>query len=550
MEPTEDERSPDFSGMSWVRNMWGLEPRWTIIPDETAIMETVKSAVGLTEPCKIEFLAQGAFNKLYTIASSETEVIARVTLPIDPKWKTLSEVATLDWVRENTSLPVPRVLAYRADRSTPIGFEWIAMEKMPGKPWADVWQTIPFSTKKEIVARIALFCSETFEKQLCGIGNIFPASEGDVSTRADQPETGTPLHAVPVQRIVNTAFITNGFQRNVPRGPFSTAREWIQARLDLAELDCRKRLSLVQPCQNSTTTQDQTGDATETNATETSGGGQHDGLVTGPDVAVSETSGVEGGPERRDEGSGKANQEENDIGAGTKEKDVDEKDVEQNDGDEKEEDEKDKNTEDDDNEDDDNEDSDEAEDPEDLENALLIISKLNNHLNNFFPPNPNPAPEPSIIFHDDLNRHNLLLSSTGVLTAVVDWECVSALPLFTACQYPPFLQGKPNEIEPIKHIYQHDEHGQVDEIYWEHLEYFELTQLRRFFLDEMRRLQPGWVEIFESRTSQRQRDFELAVAACDDPFMLRRILKWLADMEESGVENVPGLEERIDNETL
>ncbi|KAK3682256.1 kinase-like domain-containing protein [Podospora appendiculata] len=421
--------------MTWVRTIWGLEPRWTITPNETAILETVKTALDLAEPCKIEFLAQGAFNKLYTITSSQNQqVVARVTLPIDPKWKTLSEVATLDWVSENTSLPVPRVLGYRADRCTAIGFEWIAMEKMPGKPWADVWQTISFpARKKKLVSRIALFCSETFDKQLRGIGNIFPAP----ATWADGF----------VDEFVNSAFITNGFQRDIPRGPFASAREWIQARLDMAELDCRKRLSLV-------------GDDDSSDS-----------------------------------------------------------------------------------------DSDEEEDPEDLETALLIIAKLKHRLDDFFPPSASGStkPEPSIIFHDDLNRHNLLVDESGALTAVVDWECVSALPLFSACQYPPFLQGKPNDIEPIKSIYQHDENGEVAELYWEHLEYFELTQLRRFFLDEMRRLQPEWVAIFES--TQRQRDYELAVASCDDPFMMRRILKWLEDMD-SGAENIPGLEERIDNGTL
>lgn len=189
--------------------------------------------------------------------------------------------------------------------------------------------------------------------------------------------------------------------------------------------------------------------------------------------------------------------------------------------------------------------ADEDEDPEELENALIIITKLRKHLDDFFPTGP-LEPEPSMIFHDDMNRHNILIDMEGALAAVIDWECISALPLYSACQYPPFLQGKHLDVKPIKSQYQ-GENGEVPELYWEYLEDYELTQLRRSFLDEMRSLQPAWVEAFES--SQRQRDFDLAVSSYDDSFMIYRLLKWLADME-SGAANVQGLEERIDNCTL
>lgn len=99
----------------------------------------------------------------------------------------------------------------------------------------------------------------------------------------------------------------------------------------------------------------------------------------------------------------------------------------------------------------------------------------------------------------------------------------------------------------MKSQYRHDENGEVDELYWEHLEHYELTQLRCTFLDEMRRLQPAWVAIFNS--SQRQRDFDFAVSACDDLFMMRGILNWLKDIE-SGAEGIWGLEDRLYNASL
>ncbi|KAK2034186.1 hypothetical protein LX32DRAFT_722454 [Colletotrichum zoysiae] len=263
------------------------------------------------------------------------------------------------------------------------------MSKVPGKPWADVWKEISFPAKKHLVRQIASFCSDTFAHRFYGIGNLLP------NPRLPEPE--------------------------ISRGPFATSREWLSVRLDLAESNCRRRLSRV------------------------------------------------------------------------------------------------------------------LKSDEELECVLETIARLRVQLPNFFPSG-GPEIEPSVIYHNDMNRHNIMVDDAGALTAVVDWDCVSALPLYMACQYPPFLQGKRREVKPIKSEYQY---GNAMDFYWEHLGDYELTQLRRMFLLEMENLQPDWVSTFKA--SQRQRDYDLAGTACADPFMRRRIAKWLSDLE-SGAEGVPGLE--------
>ncbi|KAH8200307.1 hypothetical protein TruAng_005523 [Truncatella angustata] len=452
MESGENATSGHSSSIKWVRTLWGLEARWTVEPDEGAVMATIQAAITLPDPCDIKFLAQGAFNKIFTVTSTDEQVVARVTLPIDPKWKTLSEVATLEWVRTNTSLPVPQVFAYNADGSTPVGFEWIAMEMMPGKPWADAYRSMTFSAKEEVVRRIARFSSEIFQKRMRGIGNIFPGE-------------------AKVQKIVSSAFICHGFGRQtVQRGPFPSSWQWLQSRLDLAELDCYGHLEKAKESM----TQD-------TN-------GSH---------AVIDTEESQEDHDNKDKGDEK----------------MDDRD----------------------------EDEDDEDDLDVLEDALKIIQKLKVHLPEFFTPT-GTEPEPTILFHDDLNRHNILVDEAGELTAVVDWECISALPLWAACRYPSFIDSKSNDVEPIKERYHQDEHGQVDELFWEHLEDFESTKLRRLFLQEMQRLAPGWVNIFEA--SQRQRDFDMALDSCDDEFSIRRILTWLEEIE-SGKKDISSLEARF-----
>ena len=437
----------DFDGLEWVRDrFWNSEPRWTVEPDEEAIKQTVTSSLGLsstTAPCGIEFLAQGAFNKVYVITFAEKEVIARVTLPADPKWKTLSEVATLQWVRDNTSLPVPEVLSYQADRASPVGFEWIAMSKMPGGSLHDRWRDIPLSAKEDIARRLAVFCSDTFRAQLRGIGNLFfdrDTKEAYAAGSAVLRDRG----AFRVDRIISSEFIWDyRIHAEVSRGPFNSTKDWLLARLSLAEAECRGHLSRLQ----STTPADE------------------------------------------------EEKMENEAGL------------------------------------------------EDIENTMDIVSRLRRHLDDFFPPR-GAEPERTMVLHDDLSSQNILVDGHGNLTAVVDWECISAVPLWFACQIPPVLQGTPRHEEPVKAEYQHDKEGNVIEIFWEHLEEYELTQLRRVFLGEMGELQPEWVRIFES--SQRQRDFDIAVTCCSDAFLIHTIRNWLDDVEK-GVEGFQGLEERIND---
>lgn len=132
-----------------------------------------------------------------------------------------------------------------------------------------------------------------------------------------------------------------------------------------------------------------------------------------------------------------------------------------------------------------------------------------------------------MLFHDDLNQHNILVDDRGVLTGVVDWECLSALPLWRACDYPSFLEGTPRNKEPHQKEYQEtaDADGEPNNLYWEHLMEYEMTQLRQYLLDEMLRLEPRWIEIFNESTARR--DSYTAVQNCDDEFLARPILNGL-----------------------
>lgn len=459
--------SPELQlhGLVWVEKAFDLEPQWTLEPDIEAIKQTIQS-VRPSNTIEVTFITQGAFNKLYDVRIDDEVLIMRISLPVDPYYKTMSEVATVDWIQRTTNLPVPSIVSYQSSRDNLIGFEWILMTKIPGKPLGDKWTSLSFSAKSRLVRKLAAYSACLFRNQLRGIGNVYGRPhlvEGSASTEnslptgepidvekslptqtplSDEGGTGFSAKTVPeVGRIVSNQFFWGSrIHQNIYRGPFRSSHDWIKARLVLSEIDCRSILAKY---------------------------------PAGVDL-----------------------------------------------------------------------DSDDESDIDDATRTLNIVEKLKPLLSLVFPPNYND-PEPSIMLHDDLSRHNILVNEDGELSGVLDWECVSALPLWKACYYPSFLERRPRHSEPGIGRYRREANGEPSDLYWEHLQLYEVTVLRGVFTNEMKRLEPSWMEVFNK--SQLQRDFDTAVNHCDTAFLARDIKRWIEDIT-AGKENFRSLRNRIDED--
>ncbi|OKL59252.1 hypothetical protein UA08_05515 [Talaromyces atroroseus] len=78
---------------------------------------------------------EGGFSKALLITTEDTsEYIAKIPCPNagSPMYCTASEVAVLGFIRDRTTIPVPKVLAWSSDASNAVGAEYIIMEKVPG----------------------------------------------------------------------------------------------------------------------------------------------------------------------------------------------------------------------------------------------------------------------------------------------------------------------------------------------------------------------------------------------------------------------------------
>ena len=136
-------------------------------------------------------------------------------------------------------------------------------------------------------------------------------------------------------------------------------------------------------------------------------------------------------------------------------------------------------------------------DRDDAEEILRPAQKFLSLLPQVFP-GTQDGPEVTIIWHDDLNLNNILVNDQGKITAVVDWECVSAPQSWVATKMPKFWLGGGREEEPKRDDYgdetpqgslasENDERTDdligesKNELYWIHLMGYEVTQLQRLY---------------------------------------------------------------------
>ncbi|KAK2744786.1 hypothetical protein FQN55_006542 [Onygenales sp. PD_40] len=412
-------------GLGWKEVLFGSEPYWTVEPKSDVIESIVRKHLTIEPdgPCQVHFYTQGAFNKLYKVDTDKGTFLMRVSLPVDPHYKTTSEIATIDYVREEIGIPVPGIIAFDESSDNDLDFEWILMELMPGQPLRRKWRKMSMEAKEELVKQLASYQAKLFEKRFDGIGSLYNARKEEPA--GPHGVDYAPKSSFTLGRIVSMIFFWGDhLSHDIPRGPFRNSHDWLHARLTLTITDQERILK-------------------ESN------------------------------------------------------------------------------------------DEDEIEDAENAKDAAQRLLKL---LPNIFPPT-EPV-ESTILFHDDLSRQNILVDESGKLTGIVDWECVSTLPLWRACQIPHLLEGRNRYEKPQRESYSTEQpttsgdyedpdadldNEGINPGYWEHLLEYEQTQLRDLFISEMGRLQPLWLEV--AKMSTLKADFEIAVHNSD--VWGKLIWKWL-----------------------
>ncbi|KAI9040990.1 aminoglycoside phosphotransferase family protein [Aspergillus affinis] len=162
----------------------------------------------------ISKLAEGGFNRVLQITFNDGyAILARLPYKTTvPKYYAVaSEAATLAVLRAH-GIPVPKILAYSADRSNAVGAEYIVLERLRGKPLSNQWFSMDTKTRVKIMRQIV-----DVERRFMGIR--FPAS-GSLYHRRDLE---TSRHVIPVSD-------------DIVVGPTAQHEWWYQERTSL-EID-------------------------------------------------------------------------------------------------------------------------------------------------------------------------------------------------------------------------------------------------------------------------------------------------------------------------
>ena len=220
--------------MRWrYRWRFGLAPETIQEPKIQHIQATVRQYIDFiapeTETISVELLAQGAFNQAYNITAENkttgfrNEYVFRVALPVYPHYKLESDVATTEFIRHTTTVPVPIIYAFDSCPNNELGFEWMLMEKIKGISLYDTWDMMGYSTKKMVVKTVAEWVNQISRHQFDRIGSLYSRQ------RAGQMEfyMGPTLHS--------RLFEGDRLLYDIPRGPFESIQSYFDAVLESTE---------------------------------------------------------------------------------------------------------------------------------------------------------------------------------------------------------------------------------------------------------------------------------------------------------------------------
>ncbi|KAI9818647.1 MAG: hypothetical protein M1826_001370 [Phylliscum demangeonii] len=228
-------------GLGWKYSFLDYEPTWVREPSTEVIESLARKHLSLppADRCDVIFHAEeGTFHKLFRVIPGGgvgTGYIMRVALPVDPHFLTSSEVATMEYVRSCTTIPMPKIVAYDSSSRNPLGFEWILMESVHGTRLEELWLDLPMATKERVVRQLTRFQAELFTKPRNQIGNLYR----DPPSPTPSP-TSSPY---PIGHIVQRDFFwEQNIHQPVPRGPFKNSYAWFSARLALQRFQYERDL--------------------------------------------------------------------------------------------------------------------------------------------------------------------------------------------------------------------------------------------------------------------------------------------------------------------
>ncbi|KAL3455672.1 hypothetical protein BJX64DRAFT_297366 [Aspergillus heterothallicus] len=220
--------------------------------DMSELAKCAAESVGFphTECTQIEKFPDGMYNKAFLFTMQDgIQVVGKVPNPNAGRahYTTASEVATMDFARNELQTPVPRVLAWssRAEE-TPVRAEYIIMEKVPGVQLEKVWPKMDIKQRFELVKTISKYQKAWMSTTFSQYGSLYYSddingAEGCGLIKQDSSLSSHQRFAVGPS--TGREFVDDGrLSLDFHRGPWNTVEEYKSA-IGLREIACVQQIN-------------------------------------------------------------------------------------------------------------------------------------------------------------------------------------------------------------------------------------------------------------------------------------------------------------------
>ncbi|PKY03940.1 phosphotransferase enzyme family protein [Aspergillus campestris IBT 28561] len=151
--------------------------------DMNELAKCAAMSIGLdpTQCVRVDKFPDGMFNKTFLLTMDNgAQVVGKVPNPNAGRahFTTASEVATMDFVRNKLGAPVPKVLAWNSKASnSPVGAEYIIMEKVMGVPLESIWPKMDIKERFELVKTISGYQKSWMSASFPQYGSLYYSSD-------------------------------------------------------------------------------------------------------------------------------------------------------------------------------------------------------------------------------------------------------------------------------------------------------------------------------------------------------------------------------------
>jgi hypothetical protein len=152
-------------------NPWKEDETPPLDLDYEALKHLASTCLSHGDCIEITTLRRGGFHEIQVLHFEDGwSCIARFTRDHEMLCKTESELATIEYVRKHTSIPVPQMYFVNHNESHVVGSPFVLMERLQGQPLCNVWPDLTLEYKKSVIGQLASVLSQLAELKFDAIG--------------------------------------------------------------------------------------------------------------------------------------------------------------------------------------------------------------------------------------------------------------------------------------------------------------------------------------------------------------------------------------------